>query len=168
MVVIFAAVFHLLDLRISFIYRRSHPIQPSHNITLQPGLAAGSEEAQSIVVDDPPAVTPPAAELAIDSSWRDGLSLDDINHKYDQVLESCRLGKECGRNNDKLVSKIATEIAAATVMIRGPCAQIILAYGHFAQTIWGSMQGENIWCDSVVRHIDNGVIREVLLIFVGR
>ncbi|KAG9034476.1 hypothetical protein FRB95_013152 [Tulasnella sp. JGI-2019a] len=80
------------------------------------------------------------AEAALGSSWRttkldhpsNEARLAEFNRRGEAALESCRTGRACARNQDKL---------------------IVLAYGHFAQTLFGVLQGENIWCDSVMNVI---------------
>ncbi|KAG9002662.1 hypothetical protein FRB90_011338 [Tulasnella sp. 427] len=69
-------------------------------------------------------------ESVLDDSWREGLTREQFNAVYDRILEDCNAGRpSCPPNGKKL---------------------ILLGWHHFTLTFEGLVQGEDIWCGSMM------------------
>lgn len=42
-------------------------------------------------------------EIALDGSWKEGVSVEEFNERYERRLDECREGGVCAKNADKLV-----------------------------------------------------------------
>ncbi|KAG8943763.1 hypothetical protein FRC04_002518 [Tulasnella sp. 424] len=77
-----------------------------------------------------PSVQPSSAEEnLLSDSWRQGLSVQQFNSKFEKILNYCNSGTgptSCPQNADKL---------------------------HFTWTLEGWIQGEDIWCGAMVRAV---------------
>ncbi|KAG8871989.1 hypothetical protein FRB97_008122, partial [Tulasnella sp. 331] len=147
---------HVHVIRIDHIYNGIPPQHQSAEDELETlSTASLPSWATTLVPSGLPQPSPSSLPTTLDGSWRPK-TVEDFNRLHEAALESCLQGRQCAKNQEKLVGpfcRILTAQRAEHSSSHKPWPQVILAYGHFIKTIDGEMQGEHILCDSMINAI---------------